>query len=435
MAATELRRINVKDNSYHKPRQSEILEQLYPYAGIKLKELVKNNPNLLIYPSALGDNEDDIGSSSIFNICGGKIATGNVVGFFGIGNVRINITSRFDDERNQFFFHYMLQKIAGINMLDFKSSISEESIWDFLMYLFPEALENALLQGLFRSYVERQYNDEHLKGVIDIPRFIRTDIPFMGRIAYRTREFSVDNNVTQLIRHTIEMIRRSRIGNAVLSGETARKSVELIVQSTPSYDKNDLRKIIAANLRPLRHPYYTAYTALQKLCLMILRHEKLSYGNDSKEIYGILFDAAWLWEEYLSAILKDHGFKHPQNKKRSGGISLYFKGKKNRFPDFYNETCVLDAKYKHLDRNNISREDEYQLISYMHVLKFQKGILIYPSAETSEFSRKGELLGYGGSIGKIAFRIPVGCSDFSDFSLKMEESAAIFIRELKANVL
>ncbi len=38
-----------------------------------------------------------------------------------------------------------------------------------------------------------------------------------------------------------------------------------------------------------------------------LRYEKLKYGNDSKQIYGILFDGAWLWKEYLATILTKCG--------------------------------------------------------------------------------------------------------------------------------
>ncbi len=38
-----------------------------------------------------------------------------------------------------------------------------------------------------------------------------------------------------------------------------------------------------------------------------LRYEKLKYGSGAKQIYGILFDGAWLWEEYLTTILTKCG--------------------------------------------------------------------------------------------------------------------------------
>ena len=83
----------------------------------------------------------------------------------------------------------------------------------------------------------------------------------------------------------------------------------------PSYSNlptQQRQTVINENLRPVVHPYFTKYAALQSLCLRILRHEKLSYGaaNDNK-IHGLLIDAAWLWEEYIGLVLSEEtGIKH-----------------------------------------------------------------------------------------------------------------------------
>jgi len=85
--------------------------------------------------------------------------------------------------------------------------------------------------------------------------------------------------------------------------------------------------LLLANTKPKIHPYYSEYRPLQKLCLQILRREKLSYGQSSERIYGILFDGAWLWEEYLNLTLAKAGFTHPENKTGKGKI-YPFKGEK-----------------------------------------------------------------------------------------------------------
>ena len=96
-----------------------------------------------------------------------------------------------------------------------------------------------------------------------------------------------------------------------------------------------------------------------KICLQILRHESLKYGQEKDKIYGILFDGAWLWEEYLNTIFVGHqlGITHAENKTGKNGIQLYDGGKKCYYPDFYKQTqgdltgdssFVLDAKYKRL---------------------------------------------------------------------------------------
>jgi len=47
---------------------------------------------------------------------------------------------------------------------------------------------------------------------------------------------------------------------------------------------------------------------------MILRHDGLKYEGDNGNVYGILFDGAWLWEEYLNTLLCKHGFIRAENK-------------------------------------------------------------------------------------------------------------------------
>lgn len=77
--------------------------------------------------------------------------------------------------------------------------------------------------------------------------------------------------------------------------------------------------------------------------------EEVKYGETDEEICGILFDGAWLWEEYLNTILQKEGFKHPENKKHKGGIYLFEDHSGIRYPDFYKDGIVLDAKYKRFE--------------------------------------------------------------------------------------
>ena len=103
-------RITVCDNSYSELLTETQITALSSYAGISLRELNKREKNLLIFPHSLGANEDDIGSQTLFDIAGGKLKTGNAMGFFCIDGVQVAIHSRFDDSEKQYFLHYMLQK-------------------------------------------------------------------------------------------------------------------------------------------------------------------------------------------------------------------------------------------------------------------------------------------------------------------------------------
>ena len=153
------------------------------------------------------------------------------------------------------------------------------------------------------------------------------------------------------------------------------------------------------NLRPVSHPYYGEYRPLQQLCLQILRQEEMKYGRDDDEIYGILFDGAWLWEEYLNTFLSDIGFEHPRNKEGKGRKCLFADHTGWCYPDFLSKQMVLDAKYKWYDDwSKVQTKDLFQVISYMHVLNRDKGGYLVPVDWTSNNIPSKLLNGKGGSL-------------------------------------
>lgn len=410
---------------------------LFPFADIELKSLAKENPDLLVFPDCLGQYGDNWENESLYHFRGKSLLAGNVVGFFGVNDVQVQIRSRFDNSDNQYFLHYMLCRVFGINMLNWQATTNMESIWDFLPFLFPYFLKRAIKQGLFRNYRTVSHNNDHVRGMIDVSRHICRNIPFNGKVAYNTREYTANNYLISLVRHTIEKIRRNLRFRCILNNDNDTcDAVSKIIAVTPDYSPNDLFKVIAHNLRPVRHPFYTEYTSLQRLCLQILRHEKITYGNDEDKINGIVFKAEWLWEEYLNTILRDISFRHTSPSNQNTGI-YYYEGPqyKGAFPDFYSnkKSIVIDAKYKRLEYKlwgNDLREDRFQLISYVHIQSAKAGILLYPSPEEGYdgLQWEGTLLGYkltdntGGKIGIYGFHIPSSNKDFPTFVRNMNEN-------------
>lgn len=412
---------------------------------------LEDNPNLLVFPRDLHRYGDEISENCIISMRNDEISTGNIMGFVGVNDTQLDIKSRFAKvDEDDYFLHYMLQKVFSINLFDIKHTTRQEDIFDFLLYLFPHFLKKALSQGLFKKYRRFEYNDANIRGPIDVNRHIRENIPFRGTVAYSTREHSYDNEVTQLVRHAIEYIRTKEHGAIILNNDPETKScITQITLATQSYNVRERMKVINQNLRPIRHPYFSAYTDLQNLCLRILRHESLKYGQEKDKVYGVLFDGAWLWEEYLNKIFIEHKLDiiHAENRTGKNGIQLY-KGSNKYFPDFYRKTkddndgdlsFVLDAKYKRLGKNSaideqngtnnvsISRDDLFQMITYLHVLPAKKCALIYPIEpnETSNCeiveSSPRELNGLGGEIYGIGLRVPkiLSGQKYSDFCVSM----------------
>ena len=490
--------LTLTDNNFHNPPKLlevaketdsaiQAYEDLQLVANKSLKDLCKNQ-SLLVFPQCLGEHDDGIEEQFIVQFEGSakfndedkivscddvKIKTGNLMGFIGFSGkgchgTKLEIHSRFSEnaENNKtenynqdFFLHYMLEKVFKINLFNLNYSYNNSSGFDFIYLIFPYFLKRALNQGLFKTYKTFERNDSAVKGAINVSRHIRQNVPFGGRVAYRSREYTFDNHIMQLIRHTIEYIKTKPIGKSILTQDPdTQKAVFQINEVTnETYSLQKRSKVIFENLKPLNHPYYLDYNYLQQLCLMILNNANSQYSASSSPIYGILFDCAWLWEEYLWTILKGatlvgKNFVHPTNKNRKGGIRLFdnsldsedssFKNCYRRiYPDFYcensredsNDGIILDAKYKRLE-NGLVRDDLYQIISYMHTMKISTGGFVYPQKEKEELaeqnSKKYYLANNTGIIKTFGFVVPQCETDYEPFQRKIQKMETELVREI-----
>lgn len=412
--------------------------------------------DLWLFPPAGNRNVDKIEQDYICSLENGRLVTNNIMGFVGYGDTQLTIRSRFSkDEKNDWFMHYMLQKVFAINVFDLKHTTSDDNSLDIAALMLPYFLQKALRQGLYREYTRQIFNDSKIRGAIDIPRHIKENFPFKnGKMAYTTREYVYDNPVTQLVRHTIEYIKTKKASlSAILySTPETQANVRQIIDATPSYRKGDLHKVMTANLKPKVHPFYSEYRPLQALCLQILQSKRISYGFSSKNLYGLLFDGAWLWEEYLNLTFRKAGFDHPENRTGKGKI-FPFKNKDrySRFPDFMKDGVIADAKYKFLlsstnemADDKLSRDDLNQMIAYMHITSSHDGIFVNPLnfrvinpdtgdhyPDTAFCTKVGELCGIGGNIHIIGVSIPQGCSSYIEFAERMKNNEEVLLNKLR----
>ena len=433
-------KMRITDNQHKIIKEDFVAE--YPKISQLLLDRTLGNlsqeDNIFIFPSDLEYSPDLDKDQKILETVNREIKTGNVIGFLGYGQERLTISSRFSNESDDYFLHYLLQKVLNINLNSLDTALSrEDKLYQLLMYLFPKYLQAALRKGHYKEYQRFFHNDSHVKGVVDVGNHLKKNLPFTGNVAYTTREFAFDNPIMQLIRHTIEFMKNQKsIGRGVLENlSTSRENVAEIVRVTPSYKIADRAKIIRRNqTKPLRHAYFREYRKLQELCLMILNRGEHGLGYQEQKIHGILFDVAWLWEEYVHTLLpKD--FIHPRNKEKKGGISVFSGGKRKVFPDFYHKELkiVLDAKYKKLEltEKGINRDDLFQLISYAYIIQAEKAGLIFPSIDQTVSSEIGKVEGYGVLLKKWSIQIPQKTSSYSEFYEMIGMSEKIFQNNIK----
>ena len=431
--------MRITDNQHRIAKENFVAE--YPKLSQALLDRTLDNlskeDNIFIFPNDLTHTPDLDKDQKIFETVNQEIKTGNVIGFLGCDQERLMISSRFSDESDDYFLHYLLQKILNINLTSLDVGLSpEDKLYQLLVYLFPKYLQAALRKGLYKEYQRFYHNDSHEKGAVDVGNHLKKNLPFTGNTAYTTREFAYDNPLMQLIRHTIEYIKTQKSFGALL--DSNRETITEITRVTSAYKLADRVKIIRMNtIKPIRHAYFREYRKLQELCLMILSREMHGIGLQEQRVHGILFDVSWLWEEYVYTLLpKD--FIHPRNKEKKGGILVFSDGKRKVYPDFYDRErkIVLDAKYKKLEfiEKGINREDLFQLISYSYILEAEKAGLVFPSEDKVVDNEIGKLAGYGALLKKWSIQISRESSSYSEFCEMMENSEENFKENIEEEV-
>lgn len=375
----------VKDNRLlPKSAFASIQNVVEKIADKTLGELEKEG--VFVFPEKIYESPDIEEDQIILQSYNNCYRTSNIMGLVGCGSDQLAIESRFSSGERDYFFQYLLERVVEFpNVVDMNVGANQENmLFNLLLFLFPRYLKEALRKGLFKTYICNQYNDNHVSGRVDIPRHISKNTPFVGNIAYSQREYAYDNDLTELIRHTIEFIRRKPYGRQILS--KAKEEVALIVDATSKYRFQDKQKVMDANQKvPVRHAYYREYRKLQHLCLLILQHKKHQIGLGTKQVYGILFDGAWLWEEYVN-LLVENMFYHPMNRLGRGAQRLFAGNIGLIYPDFIgrdsHNRVIGDAKYKPVD--NIGNRDYLQILAYMLRFGAKHGFYFYPSIENEK---------------------------------------------------
>ena len=431
--------LKIQDNSRQKKSAFSPMEGLTGKIADKTLEQLERE-GVFLFPETVTDMEDMTREQMVLQSVNDAYRSGNVMGFLGWGDERLIIQSRFCGGGEDHFFQYLLDKVLGFpNLVDLETDANqEERLFQFLLFLFPRYLKAAMRKGPFKQYIRRQYNDGNVKGVIDVAKHIGRNTPFVGKIAYHQREFSFDNGLMELVRHTIEFIKRKPYGNHLLA--KAKDEVTQVIDATPGYAPGDRQRIIEQNKRsPVRHAYFREYLALQRLCLLILQRQKHQIGSGSRQIYGILFDGAWLWEEYIALLVGDI-FYHPRNKNGEGAQRLFHGNVGKIYPDFIGrdraQRIVADAKYKPM--GNIDGRDYLQLLAYMFRFDAKIGYYLYPEAKGAEDLKlwmnrgstyeKNVVPRDDVSVTKHGLQIPVDAGSYSEFAARMRDQEERFVR-------
>ena len=436
-----MEQFKIKDNDQRKKEEFFGIPDLVKTLADKTLEELEND-GVFVFPELVHDAEDITRDQMILQSVNDTYRSGNVMGFLGYGEERLVIESRFSTGDNDYLFQYLLERVLDFpNIVNLETDAThDDKMLSLLLFLFPSYLSAAMRKGVFKTYVRNAYNDGNVKGTINIARHIRKNIPFVGNVAYSQREYAYDNYLMQLVRHTVEFIKRKSYGHKLLA--KVKEEVQLVVDVTPGYEAKNLRKILVENKKnTVRHAYYHEYRALQRLCILILQNEKTRVGLGTRKIFGIVFDGAWLWEEYVNSLVND-AFYHPMNKGEKGAQWLFAGRAGLIYPDFIGKDpdnrIIADAKYKPVD--NIGNKDYLQVLAYMFRFDAKKAFYFYP--EIDDIEDRVFWLNSGSSyeknvkkrddicLTKHGLHIPKDSGSYEEFVCKIQTSEADFFKKV-----
>lgn len=377
----------------------------------ELQQAIDNGSFEVIVPEFLKDDTDG-DKPKVFGTYNNDYRVGKYAGILYYKGRTVVIHSRFDGTGGQnHFLNYSLAVAGKLPMKILRSSdeTASQGVFDLLLVqLFLSQLQDAYNVGIYREYRNFDHNDPHPRGRLDISRHIRLNPLPNGKIAYSTREYSLDNPINHLILAAWGCLRSrpstGRFAQQMLDADPSlsRPLDELKWSLGPEdLSRPALNRIAAKAVRPIAHPLHLRYETLRRTCLLILRETGLDlFQADGLQVGGLLISMDKTWE-----LLLEHAVLSKVDKVKTQTVIPVLlnrpsQGMRTFKPDFlfgYEEKngritaqAALDAKYRRawetacLTENGAwpdsVRADVFQVLSYMYVTAAPVGGIICPLA-------------------------------------------------------
>ncbi len=379
-----------QDKKLAKNREKEFILTLSDYVA-------KGGKFLSFLPDSQG-KDDELIISTRMQDDGLYVQTGNFIGSFSHNGIDIEINSRFSNK----FLERMLNFANDIYIDDVslgKSIDAKENLSKIIIYyLFIQTLERAFLLGLPKGYKDKSYHEAKVMGKVDVAKFIKTDIPFGGKISSTNRERQDIGDIVLVLYKALKIVQKEakELIKPVVNALNYLCEIRESRLVTPSVVHN------ALNSKSLHNPIYAPYKKVLEYASLIIENEKAGIKGTGRQNLGFIVNVAELFEIYMRKLLqkefKDWSVTSPK-------IELY----KDKFfarkiiPDIVigsgDKVLVFDTKYKRMNMQgkdqyglgDVDRNDFFQINTYMSYYQNQgknviAGGLLYPM---DKFSRDG----------------------------------------------
>ena len=315
-------------------------------------------------------------------------------------------------------------------------------------YLFLHAFEKARLAGFPRQYKKIQMQTTKYRGSLNVPKHIRNDLPFLGKMSVTYREQQIPKEIVNVLYCALKNFSKSAYNTQkVKKYEQELKPLATCKSVTNSDIKN------AQKCSAIQNPLFAQYKKVLKYAEIILKRNGLRFDSESSnsEIRGFLVDVSELWEVYLEKILQDNFPDWNIN----GQYEMPFYKESTFFGrDFYpdlllekdNQYAVFDAKFKDMNgtRSDVDRNDLHQIHMYAgHFAKMGNLVaagLLYPCSKLPNERWNAELNTYTSKPAKFVIdgvnveKIQKDSLSYEEAFEILEEDERLFVERIRTYI-
>lgn len=278
---------------------------------------------------------------------------------------------------------YMLSvayRLSADRLPGFEEFDQADDIFELIVELFAELVQERLTEGLHRDYTEVEENLQVVRGRIDFPRDITHNAILRHRVYCRYSELTWDIPENQILRHVCSMLTGWPFRRAGLRWKLASLDGVMDEVSRRTFTADDVRALVYHRMNePYRHAH--------QLCTLFLDAASLHEIEGTTQFRSFLIDMNKVFEEFVTQSLLDR-VRFPFNIVAQESRHHLGMGREVPLrPDLIVRRegriiTVADCKYKALIGGvDYRQQDYYQVLAYCTALPTTRGILIYPRHE------------------------------------------------------
>jgi len=337
------------------------------------------------------------------------IKTTQYCGTLQIGDKTLTILPKIDahnDVANLRYLTYMLSYVYDLKVDETTAStdVEKSPLLELLISIFTRELINEVEKGLYREYISVQDNLRVMRGRFLAGMDARTNF-VRDRIYCEYDEFSPENPLNALFAYTVELCRRISMSdnNRQKLGMLHLMFDEVIAY----YNPHTVIHWHRLNER-FRHLYH--------LALLILKNLTIRFDNMGSNEWAFMFDMNVLFEQFVGKIFQSiESTAIIQTENNFGNLKLK--------PDILiPNRLIIDTKYKKVNgKEELKRDDKYQMYVYGKNYKIDQTILLYPKHLIDLHDSKPLYLGKQGENVALKIRSVELQSDCLSFAKYIEE--------------